>query len=229
MTVTSTSAWRSAFVPKRPPKPDPITTTLCRADCVAGEVMEAPGVEGASCRPLPRSFSSSGVRGAKRRARRLLTPLPGLAKNYGDRRGLNHPLLGNHGSTGLSTPALTPLKRVPVPLTSELTLASSPRAAADARRWVGDVCERLERSDLVECAELGVSELVANAILHAAAPYKVRVRGTASPPAHRGGRRLAPSAGAAHPASRATTSTCCSPSVAGCRWSPSAPSPGARR
>lgn len=73
-------------------------------------------------------------------------------------------------------------KRVPVPLSSELTLASSPRAAADARRWVGDVCRRLERPDLVECAELGVSELVANAILHATAPYKVRVRGTASHP-----------------------------------------------
>lgn len=69
-----------------------------------------------------------------------------------------------------------------MPLTSELTLASSPRAAADARRWVGDVCQRLERTDLVECAELGVSELVANAILHATAPFKVRVRGTASHP-----------------------------------------------
>lgn len=69
-----------------------------------------------------------------------------------------------------------------MPLSSELTLASSPRAAADARRWVGDVCERLERTDLVECAELGVSELVANAILHATAPFKVRVRGTASHP-----------------------------------------------
>ena len=69
-----------------------------------------------------------------------------------------------------------------MPLSSELTLAPSPRAAADARRWVGDVCERLERTDLVECAELGVSELVANAILHATAPFKVRVRGTASHP-----------------------------------------------
>jgi hypothetical protein len=63
-----------------------------------------------------------------------------------------------------------------------LTLAPSPRAAADARRWVGDICERLERGDLVECAELGVSELVANAIIHASAPFKVRVRGTASHP-----------------------------------------------
>ena len=43
-------------------------------------------------------------------------------------------------------------------------------------------CQRLERGDLVECAELGVSELVANAIIHARAPYKVRVRGTASHP-----------------------------------------------
>lgn len=69
-----------------------------------------------------------------------------------------------------------------MPLSSELTLASSPRAAADARRWVGDICQRLQRGDLVECAELGVSELVANAILHASAPFRVRVRGTASHP-----------------------------------------------
>jgi anti-sigma regulatory factor (Ser/Thr protein kinase) len=63
-----------------------------------------------------------------------------------------------------------------------LTLASSPRAAADARRWVSDICRRLEREDLVECAELGVSELVANAIIHATSPFRVRVRGTASHP-----------------------------------------------
>ena len=69
-----------------------------------------------------------------------------------------------------------------MPLSSELTLASSPRAAADARRWVSDVCRRLERADLVECAELGVSELVANAIIHATGPFRVRVRGTASHP-----------------------------------------------
>ena len=69
-----------------------------------------------------------------------------------------------------------------MPLSSELTLASSPRAAADARRWLSDVFARLERDDLVECAELGVSELVANAVLHANAPFKVRVRGTVSHP-----------------------------------------------
>nr|WP_210649380.1 ATP-binding protein [Nocardioides sp. SYSU D00065] len=47
---------------------------------------------------------------------------------------------------------------------------------------MSEICRRLERDDLVECAELGVSELVANAIIHARAPYKVRVRGTASHP-----------------------------------------------
>lgn len=67
-------------------------------------------------------------------------------------------------------------------LSSELTLEASPRSASDARRWVGDVCHMLDRTDLVECAEIGVSELVANAILHARAPYTVRVRGTASHP-----------------------------------------------
>ncbi len=44
------------------------------------------------------------------------------------------------------------------------------------------MCQHLERPDLVECAELGVSELVANAILHATGPFKVRVRGTVSHP-----------------------------------------------
>lgn len=67
-------------------------------------------------------------------------------------------------------------------LSSELTLEASPRSASDARRWVSEVCRRLDRHDLVECAELGVSELVANAILHANAPYTVRVRGTVSHP-----------------------------------------------
>lgn len=69
-----------------------------------------------------------------------------------------------------------------MPLTSELTLGSSPRAAAEARRWVSDICRQLHRPDLAECAELGVSELVANAIIHAEAPFKVRVRGTPSHP-----------------------------------------------
>jgi len=36
----------------------------------------------------------------------------------------------------------------------------------------------MARGDLVDCAELGVSELVTNALLHAAAPIEVGVRGT---------------------------------------------------
>lgn len=67
-----------------------------------------------------------------------------------------------------------------MPLSSELTLEASPRSASDARRWVSEVCRQLDRHDLVECAELGVSELVANAVLHATPPYTVRVRGTVS-------------------------------------------------
>jgi len=52
----------------------------------------------------------------------------------------------------------------------------------NARRWVVDVCTDSGREDLAECAELGVSELVTNALLHADAPYDVRVRGTREHP-----------------------------------------------
>jgi hypothetical protein len=52
----------------------------------------------------------------------------------------------------------------------------------DARRWVVQACLDIEREDLVECAELGVSELVTNAILHGADPIQVRVRGTLEHP-----------------------------------------------
>ncbi|GAA1157905.1 hypothetical protein GCM10009606_39770 [Nocardioides aquiterrae] len=45
-----------------------------------------------------------------------------------------------------------------------------------------DTCHDIGRSDLVECAELGVSELVTNALLHASAPLSVRVRGTREHP-----------------------------------------------
>ncbi len=48
----------------------------------------------------------------------------------------------------------------------------------EARRWVTSVVTDLSRDDLVECAELGVSELVTNALLHASEPISVGVRGT---------------------------------------------------
>ena len=63
-----------------------------------------------------------------------------------------------------------------------LSLGSGPRGVQDARRWVVDTCHEIGRGDLVECAELGVSELVTNALLHASAPLTVRVRGTREHP-----------------------------------------------
>ncbi len=63
-----------------------------------------------------------------------------------------------------------------------LSLGSGPRGVQDARRWVVDTCHDIGRSDLVECAELGVSELVTNALLHGAPPIQVRVRGTVEHP-----------------------------------------------
>ncbi len=59
-----------------------------------------------------------------------------------------------------------------------LTLGSGPGGVQQARRWVIDTCHDIDRSDLIECAEFGVSELVTNAVLHGASPIKVRVRGT---------------------------------------------------
>ena len=63
-----------------------------------------------------------------------------------------------------------------------LSLGSGPRGVQDARRWVVETCHDIGRGDLVECAELGVSELVTNALLHASAPLSVRVRGTREHP-----------------------------------------------
>ncbi|MDN4163369.1 ATP-binding protein [Nocardioides abyssi] len=63
-----------------------------------------------------------------------------------------------------------------------LSLGPGPRGVQDARRWVVATCRDIGREDLVECAELGVSELVTNALLHGEQPIQVRVRGTAQHP-----------------------------------------------
>jgi len=63
-----------------------------------------------------------------------------------------------------------------------LTLAPGPKGVQDARRWVVRVFRDISRYELLDCAELGVSELVSNAILHGADPIQVRVRGTADHP-----------------------------------------------
>lgn len=62
-----------------------------------------------------------------------------------------------------------------------LHLEPGPTCVQQARRWATGVCLELERPDLVDAAELGVSELVTNAVLHAEPPIALAVRGT---PAH---------------------------------------------
>ena len=69
-----------------------------------------------------------------------------------------------------------PLNRPP------LALGQGARGVQDARRWVADLCTEIGRSELVECAQLGVSELVTNALLHGEPPITVRVRGTSEHP-----------------------------------------------
>lgn len=63
-----------------------------------------------------------------------------------------------------------------------LSLGPGPRGVQEARRWVVETCRDIGRPELVECAELGVSELVTNALLHGRSPIRVRVRGTAEHP-----------------------------------------------
>jgi len=63
-----------------------------------------------------------------------------------------------------------------------LSLGAGPRSVQDARRWVVSTFNDIGRDDLVECAEIGVSELVTNALLHGGSPIQVRVRGTREHP-----------------------------------------------
>lgn len=59
-----------------------------------------------------------------------------------------------------------------------IALSATPRSVADARRWAAEACLGIDRPDLVESAELGISELVTNALLHAGPPITVRLGGT---------------------------------------------------
>ncbi|WP_205473349.1 ATP-binding protein [Nocardioides sp. SYSU D00038] len=63
-----------------------------------------------------------------------------------------------------------------------LPLSTGARGVQDARRWVVEACTDIGRPDLAECAQLGTSELVTNALLHADAPITVRLRGTREHP-----------------------------------------------
>ncbi len=63
-----------------------------------------------------------------------------------------------------------------------LPLEPDPSSVREARAWVRDILSRLGREDLVRAAQVGVSELVTNAILHGTPPITVRVRGTRDHP-----------------------------------------------
>jgi anti-sigma regulatory factor (Ser/Thr protein kinase) len=61
-------------------------------------------------------------------------------------------------------------------------LRQGARSVQDARRWVAELCAEIARAELSECAQLGVSELVTNALLHGEPPILVRLRGTTEHP-----------------------------------------------
>ncbi len=70
-----------------------------------------------------------------------------------------------------------------MPLTKRsLVLPASPPSVRLARSWVSKVLQEIGRDDLVDAAQLGVSELVTNALLHSRPPMSVRVRGTVDHP-----------------------------------------------
>jgi anti-sigma regulatory factor (Ser/Thr protein kinase) len=62
------------------------------------------------------------------------------------------------------------------------SLGSGPSGVHQARRWALEACSEIDRDDLAECAELGVSELIGNAILHGEPPVRMRMRGTPEHP-----------------------------------------------
>lgn len=65
---------------------------------------------------------------------------------------------------------------------TSLVLDPEPQSVRRARAWVVEELSDLGRDDLVDAAELGVSELVTNAILHADPPILVRLGGTPQHP-----------------------------------------------
>jgi anti-sigma regulatory factor (Ser/Thr protein kinase) len=65
---------------------------------------------------------------------------------------------------------------------TKLDVEVGPRSVGIVRRWVAEVCADIDRADLIDCARLGVSELVTNALLHGSPPIAVAVRGTVEHP-----------------------------------------------
>ena len=70
-----------------------------------------------------------------------------------------------------------------MPLTTRaLPLPATPPSVRLARTWVRDSLTEIGRHELVDSAQLGVSELVTNALLHGEPPVEVRLRGTRDHP-----------------------------------------------
>ncbi len=69
-----------------------------------------------------------------------------------------------------------------MPTDQQIALVPGPRSVKDARRWVVRRCRDLGRPELAECAEVGVSELVSNALLHGSHPIQVGIAGTTAHP-----------------------------------------------
>lgn len=67
-------------------------------------------------------------------------------------------------------------------MSGPLHLDRDPQSVRAARRWVAEELRQLGRGDLTDAAELGVSELVTNALLHADSPITVRLGGTPQHP-----------------------------------------------
>ena len=67
-------------------------------------------------------------------------------------------------------------------MNAALELEPEPRSVGKARQWVCGELNRIGRRDLCDAAELGVSELVTNALLHSEPPISVRLTGTAVNP-----------------------------------------------
>ncbi|MFC5727387.1 MULTISPECIES: ATP-binding protein [Nocardioides] len=69
-----------------------------------------------------------------------------------------------------------------MPNRQTLELGPGPRSVHDARRWVVQTCRDIGREELCECAELAISELVTNAVLHGEPPIRMQLRGTPEHP-----------------------------------------------
>lgn len=66
--------------------------------------------------------------------------------------------------------------------TRALSLPARAPSVRLARSWVRDTLAAIGRDELVDSAQLGVSELVTNALLHGEPPVEIRLRGTREHP-----------------------------------------------